>query len=148
MAMKPRFDGQPALEAYGDGGFRLAGQRFEGSLIVTPLGVYPWDMRSLSDVTMDSLAPVMEAVGTFDFLIVGSGETAASLPEDVYRRLTSEVRLSRRDDNGAGLPDLQSDDVGKSPRCRGVDRRHLTLAGCQAWLFPKKLLAFSAAWRH
>lgn len=90
MAMKPRFDGQSALEAYGDGGFRLAGQRFEGSLIVTPVGVYPWDVRSISDVTTGSLAPVMEAVGTFDFLIVGSGESVASLPEDVYRRLTSE----------------------------------------------------------
>lgn len=89
--MKPRFDVQPALEAYGDGGFRLAGQRFDGSLIVTPVGIYPWDVRSIFDVTTASLAPVIEAVGTFDFLIVGSGERAASLPEEVFRRLTSET---------------------------------------------------------
>ena len=36
MSTKPRFKGQPAVDAYGDGGFRLAEQRFEGSVIVTP----------------------------------------------------------------------------------------------------------------
>ncbi|ABS64645.1 protein of unknown function DUF498 [Parvibaculum lavamentivorans DS-1] len=87
--MKPRFEGQPALEAYGDGGFRLNGQRFEGSLIVTPVGVYPWDLTSVSGITPESLAPVVEAAGAFDFLIVGTGEHMASLPGAALARLTS-----------------------------------------------------------
>tara|TARA_R110002110_G_scaffold59726_11_gene168740 strand:+ start:959 stop:1333 length:375 start_codon:yes stop_codon:yes gene_type:complete len=89
MAAKPRFDGQPLVDAYGDGGFRLAGQRFEGSIIVTPLGLYPWAPKSIAEVTFASFAPLIEASADFDFLIVGAGEMLARLPEAVRQRLES-----------------------------------------------------------
>lgn len=71
--MKPRFDGQPLIEAYGDLGFRLASQRFEGSILLTPRGLYPWSAASLVEADAASLAPLVESASAFDFLIVGGG---------------------------------------------------------------------------
>lgn len=91
MAARPRFDGQPPVDAYGEGGFRLAGQRFEGSVIVTPRGLFPWSPKAIEAVTPASFAAIVEAAGEFDFLIVGSGEATARLPADARRRLESQT---------------------------------------------------------
>ncbi|WP_293506299.1 Mth938-like domain-containing protein [Parvibaculum sp.] len=88
--MKPRFSGQPPVDAYGDGGFRLEGQRFEGSIIVTPQGLHPWSVAAIGDVTVASLAVLTDAAGTFDFLLVGSGEAFARLPAQVQKHLESQ----------------------------------------------------------
>jgi uncharacterized protein len=91
MASRPRFDGQPFVDAYGEGGFRLAGQRFEGSVIVAPRGLFTWMAKSIEEVTPASLAPLVEAAGDFDFLIVGSGEATVRLPAAALRRLESQT---------------------------------------------------------
>ncbi|MFN4355411.1 Mth938-like domain-containing protein [Parvibaculum sp.] len=91
MASRPRFDGQPFVDAYGEGGFRLAGQRFEGSVLITPRGLFPWAVRSVEDATSASFAPVLEASPDFDFLIVGSGTETAFLPPAVRRHLESHT---------------------------------------------------------
>jgi uncharacterized protein len=81
--MKPRFDGQPQVDAYGDFGFRLAGQRFESSVLLTPRGLYPWPIGSLSEAGVASLAPIGECAGEIDFLIVGYGTAFARFPKPV-----------------------------------------------------------------
>ena len=87
--MKPRFSRQPPIDAYGDGGFRLEGQRFEGSIIVMPQGLHPWSVAVIGDVTAASLAVLAGAAGTFDFLLIGSGEAFARLPAQAQRYLES-----------------------------------------------------------
>jgi uncharacterized protein len=91
MATRPRFDGQPFVDAYGDGGFRLAGQRFEGSVIVTPQGLFPWSARNIEDATPASFSAIVEASRSFDFLIVGAGAETAFLPSAVRRHLESHT---------------------------------------------------------
>lgn len=91
MATRPRFSGQPTVDAYGDGGFRLAGQRFEGSVIVTPRGLFPWVPKAAEEITPASFAAVIEAAGEFDFLIVGTGDATARLPAEARRRLESQT---------------------------------------------------------
>jgi uncharacterized protein len=93
--MQPRFDGQPLIEAYGDKGFRLASQRFEGSIILTPQGLYPWNVSVLSDVTAASLQPIVDHADTFDFLLIGSGAAFARFPKAIVtvladRRITPD----------------------------------------------------------
>lgn len=87
--MKPRFAGQPLIDAYGDGGFRLNEQRFEGSILLTPHGLYPWAPTELKDTTKASLAPLIECGDEFDFLLVGSGAGFAQLPKDIVDFLTA-----------------------------------------------------------
>ena len=91
MATRPRFDGQPYVDAYGEGGFRLAGQRFEGSVLITPRGLFPWAVQRIEAASAASLAPVIDASSEFDFLIVGSGAETMFLPSAVRRHLESHT---------------------------------------------------------
>ena len=88
--MRPRFEGQPIIDAYGDSGFRLAEQRFEGSILLTPRGLYPWSPSHAGEATVESLTPIVESAGEFDFFIVGSGAQFARLPADVMQFLHAE----------------------------------------------------------
>lgn len=81
--MRPRFAGQPQIDSYGDGGFTLASQRFEGSILLTPRGIYPWTVGILTEAYDSSFNPVMEAKEECDFLLIGRGETFAMLPKSV-----------------------------------------------------------------
>ncbi|MGB5950485.1 MAG: Mth938-like domain-containing protein [Parvibaculum sp.] len=78
--MRPRFGGQPLIDAYGDFGFRLGEQRFEGSIIVTPHGLYPLPAAEIGEVTPGSLQSVAECAGEIDFLLIGCGRSFGRLP--------------------------------------------------------------------
>jgi uncharacterized protein len=112
---RPRFDGQPLIDAYGDNGFRLNGQRFEGSTLLTPRGVYPWVVASLEAANVASLAAILECADDIDFLIVGSGTTFARFPKPVTQHL-GNLRI---------IPDFM--DTGAAARTynilRSEDRR-------------------------
>ena len=94
MAGTPRFDGQPPIDANGDGGFRLERQRFEGSIIVTPRGLFPWGVTHIEEASAASLAPISDAIGEFDFLIVGTGATTELLPREARKWLESQAIFS------------------------------------------------------
>ncbi|MEN6543111.1 Mth938-like domain-containing protein [Parvibaculum sp.] len=90
--MKPRFAGQPLIDAYGDGGFRLNEQRFEGSILLTPRGLCPWAAGELGQATRASFATLVECIGEFDFLLVGSGAGFAQLPKEI-RAFLADLRI-------------------------------------------------------
>jgi uncharacterized protein len=83
----PRFEGQPQIDAYGDLGFRLAGQRFESSMLLTPRGLYPWNVDRIEGADIASLASLIDCADSFDFLIVGSGAQFGRWPKSVTRYL-------------------------------------------------------------
>lgn len=85
----PRFDGQPLIDGYGDGGFRLNDQRFDGAILLTPRGVYPWNVRTLDDASVASLSPILDIADEIDFLIVGSGVSFARFPKEVIQHLAN-----------------------------------------------------------
>jgi len=104
VAGTPRFEGQPPIDAYGNGGFRLERQRFEGSIIVTPKGLFPWSVTNIAEASAVSLAPIVEAIGEFDFLIIGTGSATEPLPREARKWLESQ----------AIFPDI----MGTSAACR------------------------------
>lgn len=79
--------GRPVLTAYGDGGFRISGQRIEGSILLLPDGYETWDIGAISDMTLDSLAPLIAGAGGFEILLVGCGARIQPLPEAVHDAL-------------------------------------------------------------
>jgi uncharacterized protein len=99
--MKPRFEGQPLIDAYGDNGFRLADQRFQGAILLTPSGLYPWPVGVLADATPASLAPIADAAPAIDFVIVGTGGAFAKLPREVVEFFRSIGRVPDLMDTGA-----------------------------------------------
>ena len=66
---------QPApIEAYGNGGFRLAGKNalsHRGSLLCLPDGVWAWPVESVATVTEASLAEVFARAGQLHVFLLG-----------------------------------------------------------------------------
>lgn len=78
----------PSIDAYGDGGFRLDGERREGSLLIISDEVRDWPIASLADLTPESLTPVLEAGRTqVEFLLLGVGTRNAPPPRAVREAL-------------------------------------------------------------
>ncbi len=61
------------IEAYGDGGFRVAGRVYRGSILVFPDRTLTWPMDEAATITLASLAPVTAAAPPPDILLVGCG---------------------------------------------------------------------------
>lgn len=78
----------PSIDAFGDLGFRLDGQRHEGSLLIVNDVAQPWAVRSLAELTPESLAPVF-AAGRADveFLLLGMGLRNAPPPKPIRQAL-------------------------------------------------------------
>jgi uncharacterized protein len=72
--------GRQLIQAYRDGGFTVAGVRHEGSLLVTPERTLSWQVDALSAVTLESLAPVIQADPPVEILILGCGPGFALAP--------------------------------------------------------------------
>lgn len=85
--------GRHALDAYGRGGFRFAGMSHKGSILVLPTGIQAWPVVSMGDLTFEAFGPVLALAGSIDFMLVGTGEDPAHLPE-VLRRRCREAGIS------------------------------------------------------
>ena len=77
------FDGPPPIDAYGDGGFRIAGHRVKGSMLVLPSGFYPWQAHAVNEVTVESFASFSESPPKIDLLLIGCGAQPAALKPEV-----------------------------------------------------------------
>lgn len=78
---------QVPIDAYGNGGFRFAGLSHRGSLLCLPGGMFAWEAASPTDVTLASLAPVLEAAEQLDVLLIGLGGDIAGLDPAVRAAL-------------------------------------------------------------
>jgi uncharacterized protein len=64
---------QVGIDAYGNGGFRFADLSHRGSLLCLPNGMQGWSVSNAADVTLESLAPVLEIADSVDVLLIGLG---------------------------------------------------------------------------
>ena len=83
--------GRHVIEAYGAGGFRFAGMSHVGSILATPLGVHAVVAGHLSELRLESFAPLLaelkEMPGSTELLVIGTGEKMARLPAPLAVRL-------------------------------------------------------------
>lgn len=91
-ASKPNF-----IQSYGDGGFRIGGETYTGSVIVLRDAVHLWPVSGISDITADRFNILSEP----GILLIGTGETMSFLDPEL--RATLSVRGLRADamDTGA-----------------------------------------------
>ena len=75
------------ITAYGDGGFRVLGDRHEGSLIVTPDAVIAWPITQIDELETLEIEPLLDLVGRIDVLLVGTGDQHHFLPPSTYQAL-------------------------------------------------------------
>ncbi|MPY70194.1 MAG: hypothetical protein GEU92_08905 [Alphaproteobacteria bacterium] len=71
--------GAQIVEAYGDGGFRICGTLYDGSVLILPGVTLRWQAASADAITMESLAPILEADAVVELLLIGCGDAIAPL---------------------------------------------------------------------
>lgn len=75
--------GRQIVEAYGDGGFRIAGEAYTGSVIVFLERTMAWS----GILSLEGLAPVVEAAQRPAILVVGCGPDFTLPPEALRQDL-------------------------------------------------------------
>jgi uncharacterized protein len=110
----------PSIDAYGDGGFRLSGERHEGSLLIVGDKAQAWPVRSLAELTLESLAPVFEAGrAEVEFLLLGVGARNAQPPRAIREALLAA---------GMGLEFMDTPAAAKLYNVLTSEGRRLALA--------------------
>ncbi len=61
------------LDAYGDGGFRIAGVRHDGSVLIINGVAQPWPVLALADAAPDAFDRVFAADPAPDLVLLGTG---------------------------------------------------------------------------
>ncbi len=89
------------IDHYGDGGFRIGGERYEGSVIVAPEQIWPWAVSVMAELTAESVADIFSADPPVDLLLIGCGAKVARVPPDVRDALKSKAIFADGMDTGA-----------------------------------------------
>ncbi len=78
----------PSIDAYGSGGFRVSGQRHEGSLLILNDQPVTWLLTQIQDLTPEALAPVFAAgPAVVEFVLLGTGAVQTLPPRSVREAL-------------------------------------------------------------
>ena len=78
----------PAIEAYGGGGFRVAGRRYDGSILILDDEVRPWPVASLAELTPARFDEVLAAgPAVVEFVLLGLGPAMVPPPRAVRESL-------------------------------------------------------------
>lgn len=73
--------GHQIVEAYGDGGFRITGQRHDGSVLVFAEQTRPWPVQAWEQVTPEALAPLAAGEPLPEMAVIGTGARFEMLPK-------------------------------------------------------------------
>ena len=74
----PLSPGRQIIESYGGGGFKVAGTRWTGSVLIFPEQTLAWPVNSAAAISRESLQPVIDRADRVRILIIGCG--AGCLP--------------------------------------------------------------------
>ena len=89
------------IDGYGDGGFRVNGERRDGALIVLEDHAVSIPAMDLQSLTLDMLQPLIDCADTLDVVIFGMGERMEFIPADIGQRLQALNVGSEPMDTGA-----------------------------------------------
>ncbi|MEO1039260.1 MAG: Mth938-like domain-containing protein [Pseudomonadota bacterium] len=73
----------PGIDAFGDGGFRVAGQRHEGSILIAGASILVWPVTDPKAVTPEAFAAFLQAEEKPDLVIFGAGARLVLPPAPV-----------------------------------------------------------------
>jgi uncharacterized protein len=81
----------PAIDAYGGGGFRVAGVWRPGSLLILDDQPRDWRPTGLAEVSLDDFKPILASPpGAVEFVLLGTGPAQALPP----RAIRDAIRLA------------------------------------------------------
>jgi uncharacterized protein len=93
--------GRQIIERYAASGFRVSGVIHHGPILVFPDLTVAWDAASASDVTWETLAPVIDHGGV-EILLLGLGRSTSPVPAALRTALrTAGIALEAMDTGAA-----------------------------------------------
>jgi uncharacterized protein len=93
--------GRQIIERYAASGFRVSGVIYHGPILVFPDLTVAWDAASASDVTRETLAPVIERGGV-EILLLGLGRSTSAISAALRTALrTAGIALEAMDTGAA-----------------------------------------------
>jgi len=90
LTHQPPVGGLQLVQSYGEGGFKVSGRRYEGSILVLPDKTATWQVEAFADVTLPSLKAIIEAEPPVELLIIGCGPAGALAPITLREVLKSK----------------------------------------------------------
>ncbi len=101
MDITPQVDaGGQLINSYGDGGFRISGRRYEGSVLVLFDRVVPINLLRINDLT-PQFVDEFEGESLPQILLVGCGDSMGLVPNDVTAALRDRGVVVEPMDTGA-----------------------------------------------
>ncbi len=89
------------IAGYGDGGFRMGEQRVKGSMLITPMGYYPWPVNEVSEITIEALQPILDCAVDVELLMIGTGISMAFISKDIRHAFAQKDIAIEAMDTGA-----------------------------------------------
>lgn len=78
----------PIIDAYGDGGFRLAGARHDGSVLILADEARSWGVTTMADLTLADFQAVLDVgAAEVEFVLLGAGARNALPSREVREGL-------------------------------------------------------------
>ncbi|WP_158915941.1 Mth938-like domain-containing protein [Caulobacter sp. S45] len=78
----------PVVEAFGGGGFRIDGVRWEGSILILDDTVRTWPVHALADLAPDHLHDVLSApLEQVELVLLGTGPATTIAPRPIREGL-------------------------------------------------------------
>ena len=93
--------GRQLIQGYGDGGFRIAGEKYRGPVLILPERTMPWSVLDPEGITPDSLAEVKADVISSRILVIGCGSHFVPSPEGLTASLREAAIALAWMDTGA-----------------------------------------------
>ena len=80
------------ISGYGEGGFRIAGVRHEGHLLICPAAHFPWPVTDPGNMLKTSFNSLFSKHISIEFLLVGIGREAPEAAA-LAQRLSAELKV-------------------------------------------------------
>lgn len=109
----------PSIDAWGGGGFRVAGVWRPGSLLILDDQPRDWTVSALSELTPESFAEVFAASGAVEFVLLGVGLANALPPRPVRDALKAA---------GVGLEFMSTEAAARTYNVLASEGRRLAAA--------------------
>jgi uncharacterized protein len=89
------------IKSYGGGRFNISGEYIEGSILLMPEEVFPWQVKEAGEITEASLEPILRQKDKIEVLLIGTGEGMVLLPHALMQQLKRAGIAAESMDSGA-----------------------------------------------